>query len=689
VILGTIAFWKREITDDLAPVRMHHVPGLEFVRTTLPHIRTLLNASAEQLISATQRHPSSVVGAVFDWRTASEAAHAIRAAGLQAQSVALSGNYVSSDDIDAFGRFCIQADESSLVRSPFDLGCLKTEPHPVVTCEIVRRERVSPTMGCVFSAAPALTASRFEDALARHEADTLKPRALERLLETYRSLGIARLFVVVTVPLREECIDLLVASDMELYCAVSATQRVPPTLLRKIRELHLWLGDNDTDARAIPQDVPNICAYIPVGIPGTSPEASLDWIATVRAAGANVVIPRWHQPLPNTPNWAEYAERFGIRVGARIGDPWRPIFALPGWETVDGAELLRQCLRGNSWSDSKSGRATFDDVVTITSCYMRNVAASRSVLTRHAIDSVVALRDGAVQECSVYPFFLINDVNPHTICSRAVSEVLLRSSDSGRLEDALRHVGETPGKQIRGLFLLALANAHDLPVDTALPIAVALELVHLASLIQDDLPCMDDDRFRRGQKSLHAIHGEACAILTSDVLVVLAIEQLLSLRVRVGAAKVAELIGYTLAALGTSGLIAGQMLDLEARRRTVPTVDDLIHAYRKKTGALFELAGQCVGVLAELADADRRGLAAAMSDIGLAFQIMDDAIDDGVGKLRIRSSDVENANVTLATLVGAAEARTFAHKFAEEAKAQFADAPPVRRLVDFVIARRA
>src|SRR5262249_26015690 len=155
-------------------------------------------------------------------------------------------------------------------------------------------------------------------------------------------------------------------------------------------------------------------------------------------------------PMPNTADWADYAQRFGIRAGTRIGDPWRPIFSLPGWETVDGPEFLRGCLQGNCWSEGTSGRATFDDVLTITSCYIRNVAASRNTITRHAIERVVALQGGAVQECSSYPFFLIDDENPHILCSRAVSEVLLQSSAGGRLEEALRHVGETPGKQIRG-----------------------------------------------------------------------------------------------------------------------------------------------------------------------------------------------------------------------------------------------
>ncbi|MDR1927073.1 MAG: polyprenyl synthetase family protein [Oscillospiraceae bacterium] len=207
-----------------------------------------------------------------------------------------------------------------------------------------------------------------------------------------------------------------------------------------------------------------------------------------------------------------------------------------------------------------------------------------------------------------------------------VSRALLDTvpEDAGVVGEAMRYSLVNGGKRIRPVLTLAFCRLFGGTPEAALPLGLALELVHSYSLIHDDLPCMDDANLRRGKPACHKKFGEATALLAGDALLTqsfLIISQAaLPAEVR---CKAAALLAQ---AAGAQGMIGGQMEDIALERRAA-TAEELRGMNLKKTGALLRAA--CLsGCYA--AGADAGGCAAAeefSQAIGLHFQIMDDILD--------------------------------------------------------------
>ena len=188
-----------------------------------------------------------------------------------------------------------------------------------------------------------------------------------------------------------------------------------------------------------------------------------------------------------------------------------------------------------------------------------------------------------------------------------------------------------PGKRLRPLLCLLACEACSGTLDEALPAACALEMVHAYSLIHDDLPAMDDDDLRRGMPTCHKQFDEATAILAGDALLTLTFE------------TVAEHYPPSIAAVsclelakgaGAAGMVAGQMLDLEAESTGEPASLERLEAiHTRKTGALFRSAVRLGLYVAEagrpqgLNKAHLSNLDAYAANFGLAFQVTDDLLD--------------------------------------------------------------
>lgn len=193
------------------------------------------------------------------------------------------------------------------------------------------------------------------------------------------------------------------------------------------------------------------------------------------------------------------------------------------------------------------------------------------------------------------------------------------------LHHAVRHALLAPGKRLRGAVVMAACEMGRGPEETALRFACAVELVHAASLVLDDLPSMDDATLRRGRPVLHREYGEANAILAAVTMLTLGFDVVRAAdgvreRVRVRAA------GLLAAAIGAEGLVGGQVADLEATgtRLDLETLE-FIHSH--KTGALFIAAAELGALAAGARRRDREALRAWAKNLGLAFQITDDLLD--------------------------------------------------------------
>jgi geranylgeranyl diphosphate synthase, type II len=229
------------------------------------------------------------------------------------------------------------------------------------------------------------------------------------------------------------------------------------------------------------------------------------------------------------------------------------------------------------------------------------------------------------------------------------------------LLEAMRYSLLGGGKRLRPIMLIAAAEMFGAARSAVMPAACALECIHTYSLVHDDLPCMDDDDFRRGKPTNHRLFGEANAILAGDALLTLAFELLGGQAEQPGieSGRVARVIREVAAAAGASGMVGGQVEDLAFAARPVdPAALERIH--RMKTGALFRASLRAGALLAGGGEADLALLDRYAGHFGLAFQIQDDVLDVAGDRARLgksTGSDEKNRKSTYVSLYGLQEAR--------------------------------
>ncbi|MEQ1695348.1 MAG: polyprenyl synthetase family protein [Hyphomicrobiaceae bacterium] len=224
------------------------------------------------------------------------------------------------------------------------------------------------------------------------------------------------------------------------------------------------------------------------------------------------------------------------------------------------------------------------------------------------------------------------------------------------LNNAIRHALLAPGKRFRPLLTVLTAAEFGVQPRTALDAACAVELVHTASLVLDDLPCMDDAATRRGIASAHTAFGEATAMLAAIAMLTRAFGIISQMDGLPSAARI-DLTALLSNASGANGLAAGQERDLHDRSPADP-LDKINTINDQKTGVLFAAALQMGGRIANVNDARMGALAAAGREIGLAFQALDDVIDQTSSIAEAGKDTGKDAGkATVATVLGLDAAR--------------------------------
>ena len=229
-----------------------------------------------------------------------------------------------------------------------------------------------------------------------------------------------------------------------------------------------------------------------------------------------------------------------------------------------------------------------------------------------------------------------------------------------RLHAAMRWSALGSGKRLRPLLVLTACEAVGGRWPRALPAAAAVECVHAFSLVHDDLPCMDDDDYRRGRLTTHKKYGEAMALLAGDALLALAFEELTQLATAgVPAPRVARAVQVLGEASGSRVLVGGQVLDLQGEGKRVNGAG-VREIHLRKTGGLVS-ASLVLGGLAGGATAGQlRSLAGMGLELGLAFQIHDDLLNRGSSLARLgkrAGTDDALEKATYPRAVGAERAR--------------------------------
>jgi geranylgeranyl pyrophosphate synthase len=278
---------------------------------------------------------------------------------------------------------------------------------------------------------------------------------------------------------------------------------------------------------------------------------------------------------------------------------------------------------------------------------------------------------------------------------------------------AMRYSVFAGGKRLRPILTLAAADAvardgavpaAQPTVDLALPSACAIELIHTYSLIHDDLPAMDNDTLRRGRPTLHVVYGDGVAILAGDGLQAEAFALLAREPITgddVVAQRKLRVVGVLAEAAGANGMVGGQAIDLQAAgqvpgRATVLDADGLRAMHARKTGAIIRASAVSGAIMAGAGEAEIAAVDRFATDIGLAFQIVDDILDveGSAAELgKTAGKDAAGTKPTYPAIFGLERSRTLAAECIARAR-ETLDAAQLgggwlAPIADWVVSRRS
>ena len=272
---------------------------------------------------------------------------------------------------------------------------------------------------------------------------------------------------------------------------------------------------------------------------------------------------------------------------------------------------------------------------------------------------------------------------------------LLPVPDDSRapLFEAMRYAAIGGGKRVRPLLLVSTAELFGVDRETAVRVGCAVEAIHVYSLIHDDLPCMDDDELRHGKPTVHVAYDEAIAVLAGDSLHALAFEILSDSGKLPDPFMRSELVSALATASGMNGMAGGQVMDM-ASEHAEYDLRSITRLQQLKTGALLGASVEMGAILGHVHLDGRNQLRAYARDIGLAFQIADDLLDEEGDEAlagKALRKDTEQGKQTFVTLMGIDKARAQARMLVDQAVGHLGsygeEAELLRELARFIVER--
>lgn len=262
------------------------------------------------------------------------------------------------------------------------------------------------------------------------------------------------------------------------------------------------------------------------------------------------------------------------------------------------------------------------------------------------------------------------------------------------LHETMRYAALDGGKRLRPLLVLAASELGEAVPDAVEAAMAAIELIHVYSLVHDDMPAMDNDSLRRGRPTCHIRYGEAAALLAGDALQTLAFD-LLSRPTALPPQRQLHMLSTLARASGSLGMAGGQAIDLANVGRSI-TQSELEQMHSLKTGALIRAAAALGGLSCpDLTDHDLQRLDRYAARLGLAFQVIDDVLDceaDTATLGKTAGKDADNDKPTYVKLMGLSTARQYAETLVAEALETLepfsSRAAHLRGLAQFVTARK-
>ncbi|CAN8328158.1 unnamed protein product [Cochlearia groenlandica] len=279
------------------------------------------------------------------------------------------------------------------------------------------------------------------------------------------------------------------------------------------------------------------------------------------------------------------------------------------------------------------------------------------------------LKKSSFSSSSSFDFMSYIILKAESVNKALDSSVPLR--DPIKIHEAMRYSLLAGGKRVRPVLCLAACELVGGDESLAMHAACAVEMIHTMSLIHDDLPCMDNDDLRRGKPTNHKVYGEDVAVLAGDALLSFAFEHLAETR-DVSPARLLRAVGELAKAIGTQGLVAGQVVDLSSEGLDLNDVGletlEFIHLH--KTAALLEASAVLGGIVGGGSDDEIEKLRKFSRCIGLLFQVVDDILDvtkssQELGKTA--GKDLIADKLTYPKIMGLEQSREFAEKLNRDA----------------------
>lgn len=294
------------------------------------------------------------------------------------------------------------------------------------------------------------------------------------------------------------------------------------------------------------------------------------------------------------------------------------------------------------------------------------------------------MNDKAKKQLADYTVFIENALKKYSLQDKC--------GPQKSVAEAMDYSLEAGGKRIRPVLVLELCRICGGEWEKAVSAACALEMIHTFSLIHDDLPCMDDDDFRRGKPSCHKKFGEARAVLAGDALAIYPFE-IIAKAQELDAEKRVKLIAELANSSGAEGMIGGQIIDMENEERDDVDAENLKYMYSLKTGKLIKTAC-AMGCICAGADDEKTARAIEYANaLGVAFQIIDDILDV-IGDSELLGkpigSDSEENKTTFVTVYGLEKAKEQAKFYTDKALdaiAAFDDNEFLKELTEFLLER--
>ena len=228
---------------------------------------------------------------------------------------------------------------------------------------------------------------------------------------------------------------------------------------------------------------------------------------------------------------------------------------------------------------------------------------------------------------------------------------------------SMKYTVTLPGKRLRPVLCLETCRMLGGDIEKAIPTACAIEMLHAQTLIHDDLPCMDNDDYRRGKLTNHKVFGEAIAVLAGDALLTYAPQIITKYSKDLPPSTLIRVLNEYFQYAGARGVIAGQVVDIESENIEVPDekkAEILHYLHIHKTSDLFQLAMRAGAIIADADDEKIQAVTEFAKTFGLAFQIADDILDEistfeQMGKTL--GKDKEEGKLTYVSLYGIEESK--------------------------------